>query len=58
MEPLHDDDLTVEVETPAGIVRNLTAAEYAASYADGEPHQLPADVLAAVEADVAAQDQQ
>jgi hypothetical protein len=45
-EPLHDDDPAAT----AGEVRNLTAEEYAASYADGEPEQLPADVLAALPA--------
>lgn len=51
---LHDDDPTAEVTTPAGVVRNLTAAEYAASYATGEPHRLPDEVLAAVAADTGA----
>lgn len=51
--PLHDDDPAAEVETPAGVVRNLSAEEYAASYADGEPHSIPADVLAAIEAEAA-----
>lgn len=43
-EPLHTDDPAVEITTPAGTVRNLTAQEYAATYADGEPHHLPVDV--------------
>lgn len=33
-----------------GDVRDLTAAEYDATYADGEPHQLPADLLEHLEA--------
>lgn len=52
-DPLHDDDPTAEVNTPAGPVRNLTPAEYAASYATGEPHTIPGDVLAAAEAEAA-----
>lgn len=51
--PLHQDDPGAETRTPAGVVRNLSAEEYAASYADGEPHPMPADVLAAAEADAA-----
>ena len=43
--PLHADDPTAEVTTPAGVVRNLSMEEYAATYATGEPHHLPAEVL-------------
>lgn len=53
MEPLHADDPAAEVQTAGGMVRNLTAEEYAATYATGEPHQLPDGVLAAVAADTA-----
>lgn len=42
--PLHDDDPAAAVTTPAGVVRNLTAEEYAATYATGTPHDLPVDV--------------
>lgn len=49
--PLHDDDPAAEVETPAGVVRNLTPEEYAATYATGEPHHLPDEVLAALPVD-------
>ncbi len=51
--PLHQDAPDAEVSTPAGVVRNLSADEYAASYADGEPHAIPDDVLAAAEAEAA-----
>jgi len=54
---LHDDDPDAEVTTPAGPVRNLTAEEYAATYATGEPHALPPgveDQLAAEAAELAA----
>jgi hypothetical protein len=47
-EPLHDDDPAATVEVDGRQVRNLTAEEYAASYADGQPHELPPDVLAAL----------
>jgi hypothetical protein len=36
-----------------GEVRDLTPAEYAATYADGTPHHIPADVLARIERTVA-----
>src|SRR4051794_39095977 len=50
--PLHDDHGDSEVVTEDGrIVRNLSAEEYAATYADGEPHAIPADVLAELEAE-------
>lgn len=53
--PLHDDDPDASVTMPDGrVVRNLTAVEYAASYADGEPHTIPAEVLAQAETDAAA----
>lgn len=53
-EPLHDDDPAAEVTTDDGrVIRNLTAEEYAATYADGEPHSIPADVLADLEAEAA-----
>lgn len=48
-EPLNDDDPGACIDTPAGPVRNLTADEYAATYAEGEPHCIPDDVLNAVE---------
>lgn len=52
-EPLHEDDPTAEVETPAGTVHNLTAEEYAATYATGTVHALPDDVEAELEAEAA-----
>lgn len=52
-KPLHDDDPAAEVTTPAGVVRNLTADEYATTYATGTPHALPADVEAALAAEAA-----
>lgn len=52
-DPLHDDDPTAEVTTPAGVVRNLTAEEYAATYATGTAHDLPADVEAELEQEAA-----
>lgn len=50
-ETLHGDNDDAEVQTPTGTVRNLTAEEYAATYATGEPHCIPDEVLAAVAAD-------
>lgn len=53
-EPLHQDRDDSEVVTEDGrVVRNLSAEEYAATYADGEPHSIPADVLADLEAEAA-----
>lgn len=49
--PLHEDDPDAVIETDAGTVRNLSAEEYAATYATGEPHQLPPDVLAVLPVD-------
>jgi hypothetical protein len=47
--PLNDDDPAATADTDdGGMVRNLTAEEYAASYGQGEPHALPDDVLAAL----------
>lgn len=33
--PLHDDDPAAEVETPAGVVRNLTPAEHVVPAPEG-----------------------
>lgn len=52
-EPLHEDDPTAEVSTQAGVVRNLSAEEYAATYATGTVHELPADVEARLEQEAA-----
>jgi hypothetical protein len=41
-----------DVTMPDGrVIRDLTAEEYDATYSDGEPHGIPADVLAEAEAD-------
>lgn len=51
---LHDDDPTAEVTTDGGrTIRNLSAEEYAATYAEGEAHAIPDDVLADLEAEAA-----
>jgi hypothetical protein len=47
-EPLNEDDPAATVDTEQGTVRNLSPEEYAATYAQGEPEQLPAEVLAAL----------
>jgi hypothetical protein len=49
---LHEDDPNrVTAREDGTQVRNLTAEEYAASYADGTPHTIPPDVLAKAIAD-------
>lgn len=52
-QPLHQDDPQAQVRTPTGVVRNLTAEEYAATYAEGDPHALPAGVEAEIEREAA-----
>lgn len=52
--PLHDDDPDAQVTVADGrVVRNLTAGEYAATYAEGEPHSIPPDVRVELEAEAA-----
>ena len=51
---LHEDDPAATFTFPDGrVVRNLSAAEYAATYAGGDVHGIPADVLTAAEAEAA-----
>lgn len=45
--PLHKDEPDRSVTLPDGReVKNLTAEEYDATYAEGEPHTIPDDVMA------------
>lgn len=45
---MHTDTPDSAVTLPDGrVIRNLSDEEYAATYADGEPHGIPADALAA-----------
>jgi hypothetical protein len=49
---LHTDDPQRTTTRADGTeVRNLTPDEYAASYAEGEPHRIPPDVIARAVAD-------
>lgn len=51
---LHEDDPDAAVVMPDGrVVRNLSAAEYAATWAGGTVHEIPSDVLAQAKADAA-----
>jgi hypothetical protein len=53
MQPLHEDDPAAHIDTPAGPVRNLSAEEYAATYATGTVHALPPEVEAELEVEAA-----
>lgn len=44
--PLHKDEPTRAVTVEGRTVRNLSAEEYDATYAEGEPHTIPDDVMA------------
>lgn len=45
--PLHKDEPDRSVTLPDGReVKNLSADEYDATYAEGEPHTIPDDVMA------------
>lgn len=49
---LHTDDPERTTTRADGTpVRNYTAEEYAATYAEGEPHRIPPDVIAKAVAD-------
>jgi hypothetical protein len=44
--PLHNDDDGQPVVMEDGrVIHNLTDEQYDATYAEGEPHTIPADVL-------------
>ena len=46
--PLHRDEDGQPVVMPDGrVIHNLTDEQYDATYAEGEPHKIPDDVLAA-----------
>lgn len=50
---LHEDDPDAELRYADGsVVRNLTAEEYAATYAEGTTHGVPAEALQRVLAEL------
>jgi hypothetical protein len=46
--PVHKDDPIKSITMPDGrVIANLSDDDYNATYSQGEPHQIPPDVLAA-----------